>query len=105
MLHTCLTHIPPSLCPTSTASSILFPATYAPKNPPAKASPAPLVSTISSSFKESTGKIFASDLGPTTRQVSLEPCVKTTTRSRDLLDFSYPARDFAIPVRSVLGPG
>jgi hypothetical protein len=72
-------HMPPSFWPTLTASSMLLPRIRAPTTPPAKASPAPLVSTMSSLA------ILAVSISrvrpPSTTIVGSEPCVMMTVRA------------------------
>jgi len=99
---TCWTHMAPILCPASTHSSKLLPATQAPMNPPANASPAPLVSTIWSSVNAWTGWIFG-DSGsvPLTTTVDSAPWVITTIRGREVLDLGNIAMALATAGRSV----
>ena len=93
----------PNLWPTSTASSMLFPETYAPKNPPANASPAPLVSTINSFAIGVTGyTLCSSSFPPSTTIVASAPCVITTTRGRAVLTLRYFAIPLAISEMSVV---
>jgi hypothetical protein len=97
------THMAPILCPARTASSTDLPETSAPRKPPAKASPAPLVSTICWSSRRSTGKIFGlSGSAAETTIVDSEPWVMMTVRERDGFDFGSSAIDLAVAEMSSL---
>lgn len=86
----------PILCPASTHSSTLLPATHAPRNPPANASPAPFVSTISSSLSGCTAYTLGlSGLSDETTTVDSAPWVMTTMRGRDALDLGSIAMALA----------
>ena len=99
---TCWTQARAKACPAKTESSKLFPATRAPRNPPAKASPAPLVSTIWLSVNGSTGNDNGlSGLSEATTIVFSAPWVNMTIRGREGLDFEWRAIDRAIAGRSL----
>lgn len=87
----------PILCPARTAESTDLPATSAPRKPPAKASPAPFVSTICSSVRAETGKVVGlSGSVAETRIVDLEPWVITTVRGREGFALGSVAMDLAM---------
>lgn len=97
------THMAPILCPARTASSTDLPETIAPRKPPAKASPAPLVSTICWSSRRSTEKIFGlSASAAQTTIVESEPWVMMTVRGRDGFDLGSNAIDLAVAEMSSL---
>lgn len=98
----------PSLCPTSTASSTVLPSARAPRKPPAKASPAPFVSTIADSASLVTGYVLGEVERPDcagsddATMVESEPWVMTTRRGRDEFFFGSAASLVAISARSLV---
>ena len=86
-----------SAWPASTHLSMSLPSTYAPMNPPAKASPAPFVSTICELSNFSTGYTFGLSASEVlTRMVEFSPCVKITVRGREALALGRSAMALAI---------
>ena len=99
---TCWTQALANACPAKIESSRFLPATRAPTNPPAKASPAPLVSTIWLSVNGVTGNDFGlSGSSELTTTVFWAPWVNMTTRERERLDLGRRAMERAIAGRSL----